>query len=66
LAGFASTLASDLSTVGCQARIPLGGAESMATPAEPRPLASRIWTNSPPNEWPTKAGGSGRLAITEA
>ena len=38
--------------------MPSVGAESMTTPAEPRPRASSSWVSVPPNEWPMMIGGS--------
>ena len=36
---------------------PSVGAESIVTPAAPKPWSSRIWVNTPPAEWPMMIGG---------
>src|SRR6185503_17997454 len=41
-------------------RIPLGGTESIATPATPKPLSMSSWAMRPPKECPMMIGGSDR------
>ncbi len=44
-------------------RVPLGGTESMATPAAPRPFSRRSCVVIPPNEWPMMIGGPGKARM---
>ena len=46
-------------------RTPSVGAESMTTPAAPRPRASSIWVRAPPKEWPMMIGGFSTDVTTE-
>ena len=58
LAGFFSAGKSDLACEIGLTRTPSVGAESMTTPAEPRPRASSSWVRVPPKEWPMMIGGT--------
>ena len=58
LAGFFSAGKSDLACEIGLTRTPSVGAESMATPADPRPRASSSWVRVPPKEWPMMIGGA--------
>src|SRR5450631_908335 len=49
---------------GLNETTPCGGAELIETPARAYPSLTSRWTRSPPIEWPTRIGRSGRASIS--
>jgi hypothetical protein len=66
LAGFFSAGNKDRTCDSGVTLTPSVGAESMTTPAEPRPRARRSWIMMPPNEWPMMNGGVSSASMTLA
>ena len=49
---------------GLNETTPCGGAELIATPARAKPSLTSRCTSSPPIEWPTRSGRSGRVSMS--